>query len=145
MIVPPVIVLPNWLMTLPTPTFIVPPALLMLWPAEMPRFAVLAPPTLMTPLLVVAPPPARLRPNASILICPALLNVRIELPRVMVTVFAAAIDALSAAPGIAPQDQRPAVLQSPEAGFQVQAAASACCAGKARRIASAAGLTIKRN
>ena len=148
---PPVMVLPNWLTTLPSSMLIVPPVLLMLWPAEMPILAVEAPPTLMTPLLVVPPPPTRLRPKASMLIWPALFSVRIDCPVLIVTTPAAPILAVSLLPGVvaglplpAPQvNQSEGVAQLPAVTFQVQVAARACCAGKARRMARRAGLTVE--
>ena len=124
-IVPPVMVPPNWLATLPLAMLMVPPVLLMLWPPGMPMLAVAGPPTLMVPVLVVLPPPTKLSPNASMLMVPALDRVRIDWPVVMVTVLAAAMVALSPPPGTTAQDHSPATLQSPDSGFQVQLAAEA--------------------
>ena len=126
LMMPPVIALPNWLTTLPLAMLITPPVLLMLWPAETPRFAVMALPTLMVPVFAVLPPPARFSPNWSMLIAPPLASVRIDWPESMVTVFAPAMVALSEAPGTTRQDHNAATPQLPVAGPQVQAAAIAC-------------------
>ena len=138
LMVPPVMVLPNWLTTLPAAMLITPPVLLMLWPAETPRLAVLAPPTLMTPLLVVPPPPTRLRPNASMVICPALLRFNTDCPVLMVVALPSAMVALSTLPGTTPQLQLAAVPQLPETGFQVHDAALALpMANGANNVAAA--------
>ncbi len=73
LMVPPAIVVPNWLMTLPFPTLMTPPALAMLF--ETCSAAVAAPPTLIVPLFVVLPPPSRLSVKASMLIVPAFESV----------------------------------------------------------------------
>ena len=133
LIVPPLIVLPNWFTTLPSAMLMTPPVLLMLWPAETPRFAVLAPPTLMVPLLVVLPPPTRLRPNASILICPALFRVSTDCPVLIVTTPRAPIAAASLLPGVpiglplpvTQAVQLASAAQLPAAAFQVHPAADA--------------------
>ncbi len=124
--------------------FMMPPVLAMLWPALTCNVAVLALPTLMVPVLVVLPAPLRVRRNASILTPPPLLRLRTACAASIVTAFPAAMRASSLMPGTMAHDQLPAVAQLPLAGFHVQAVASACCAGKASRMASRVGLTVKR-
>ncbi len=130
LIVPPVIRLPNWLMTLSALTLIVPPVLLMLCPAPTCRAALLGigpAPTLMVPVLVVLPPPCRVSRKASMSMVPALLRVNIDWAVLMVTVLPAPMLAVSSAGpvGMMPQDQLAAVPQLPVTGFQVQTAAIA--------------------
>ena len=151
-IVPPLIVLPNWLMTLPTPTFITPPALLMLCPAETPRFAVTALPTLMTPVLAVLPPPTRLRPKASMLIWPALFRFSTDCPVLIVTTPAAPMLAVSLPPGdcaglplpAAQASQLAMAFQLPAAAFQVQVAAAAGATAKGPSALAAASASAVR-
>ena len=129
LIVPPVIVLPNWLATLPLPMLMTPPALLMSWPPKICSAAVLGPPTLIVPVLVVLPLPCRVNVNASRLRLPALVRPKIDCPVSTVTVLPIPMVALSppGPVGTMPHDQLPALPQLPVAGFQVQLAASACC------------------
>jgi len=126
---------------------ITPPVLLMLWPAATCSAALLGlgpAPTLMVPVLVVLPPPARVSRNASILTPPLLVRFRIDCAVLTVTTLPPAMIAVSGPPvGTMPHDQSLAVLQFPVAGFQVQLAARACCAGKASRIARRAGLRLE--
>ncbi|TLD47257.1 MAG: hypothetical protein FAZ92_00497 [Accumulibacter sp.] len=146
LIVPPVIVLPNWLITLSALTLITPPALLMLCPpatCSAALFGIAPAPTLSVPVLLVPPPPASVSRKASRLTLPALLRLRIDCAALTVTVLPTAIVALSAAPGTMPQLQSAAVAQLPLAGVQLQLAASACCAGKASRMARRLGLMTK--
>ena len=111
----------------------VPLVLLMLWPPDTPMLAVLAPPTLMVPVLVVLPLPTRFRPKASMVIWPALDRVKIDCPVLMVTAPVAPMVALSAAPGVlaglplpvAQVIQLPSAAQFPAVVFQVQLAADA--------------------
>ena len=140
LIVPPVIVLPNWLTTLPLAMLMVPPVLLMLWFPDTPIFAVLAPPTLMVPVLVVLPLPTKFKPNASMVMVPALDRVKIDWPVLMVTTPVAPIVAASAAPGVAAglplpvaqASQLVRVAQLPAVVFHVQLAADAGIAAPTR-------------
>ena len=133
LMVPPEIEPPNWLTTLPLAMLITPPVLVMSWPAETPRLAVMAPPTLTVPVLVVLPPPTRLSPNASMLICPALLRLSTDCPVLIVTTPTAPMPAVSTLPGVPAGLPLPAThaaqlasaAQLPAVVFQVQLAADA--------------------
>ena len=103
--------------------------------------AVLAPPTLMTPLLTVLPPPTRFSPKASMVMAPALFRFSADCPVLMVTTPAAPMLAVSAAPGapaglplpVTQVVQLTMAAQLPLVVFQVQLAA---WAGVVARLAS---------
>ena len=134
LIVPPLIVLPNWLSRLPLAMLILPPLLLRVCPPKTPNEPVILLPTFMVPLLVLVwPAPTRLRLLVSMLIWPALFRFKADCAVLIVITPLAPLAALSAAPGTpaglplpARHDaQLIAAAQLPAVVFQAQFAAAA--------------------